>query len=233
MKKVALTASKRTLYGRKVKKIRKLGSVPANVFGKKMQSQAITVITDDFAKAFSEAGETTVILLDVEGTAIPVLVKKIQVHPLTGAYVHVDFLAVDLTQKVKANVPVKMTGVSPAIINSLGVLLELTDEIEVEALPADLPEQITIDIATLDRVGSAILIKDLVAPGGVTILTAKDTELVKIGELISKEAEEQAKADADAAAAKQAEAATQVPGKVTPQVETEPTENKKEEKKSQ
>lgn len=217
MKKISLKAAKREIVGRKVKKLRREHKVPANVFGKNIKSMAITLGHDEFKKVYDEAGETGLVDLAVDSKIHPVLIKNLQLHPVSGNILHVDFYEVDLKEKVSANVPLKLAGESPAVSGKLGVLLELAGEVEVEALPTDLPEFIEVNLVSLNNVGDTIKVSDLKIPGGVTVLTAMDTEVVKIAELVSKEAEAQVKQEAEAAAA----AAQPTEAEKAPQAEKE------------
>jgi large subunit ribosomal protein L25 len=216
MNKHTLSADARTITGRKVSQLRNQFKIPANIFGKHLTSTSVSVGIDAFTKVFHEAGETGIIELKVGTDLRPVLVKNVQLHPVTGYVLHVDFYQVDLKEKVSANVPVKISGSASAVDAKLGVLLELLHELEVEALPMDLPEFILIDVTKLAAVGDAIKISDLKLPVGVEVKTDKELEVVKIDSLVSKEAEEQAKADeasaAEAAATKEAASATPAAG---------------------
>lgn len=235
MKKYTLTAEPRTILGSKVKVLRKQKLIPANIFGNKIKSTAITIKNDEFLKVFREAGETAIIDVALGSETRPVLVKNAQVHPVTGKLLHVDLYQVDMKQKVTANVPLQVEGSAPAVDNKLGVLLELMSEVEVEALPMDLPEHINVDVKGLDEVGKTITVADLKAPTGVEILTEKEKEVAKIGELVTKEAEAQAEADAAAEAAATAASAdagatagapaTEAAG-ATPAADSKPAEKK-------
>lgn len=147
--------------GRKVRALRASGIIPANVFGRGIESYSIQVSSDDFLKVYKEAGETSIIELTVDKKTHPVLISNIQTDPVTDEILHVDFKQVDLTQKVSATVPVRLLGESPAEKSSLGVVVQQIDEVDVEALPMDLPEHFEIDITALENVGDAIHIKDL------------------------------------------------------------------------
>lgn len=157
-----LKAAKRTILGKKVKSLRKTGIVPANVFGKKTSSIAIQLDQKTLVTTLKQAGETSLIHLKVEGEgkARPVLVAGYAQNPVSGALLHVDFHEVDLTQKTKATVPVKTVGVSPAV-EAGNVLVLQRNEIEVEALPTDLPDVIEVDVTGLTEVGASIHAKDL------------------------------------------------------------------------
>jgi len=217
MKKYLLTAQKRTVVGRKVKALRKTGELPATVYGKKVKSISLSVSRDAFLSVYKEAGETGLIELSVGDGTRPVLVNTLQVDPVTSAPLHVEFHQVDLKEKVHAKVPVELTGESPAVAQKLGVLLTVLDEIEVEALPAELPEKIHVDVAALAEVNQELTVEKLSIPPGVTVLTEGGLVVVKVGPLITKEAE--AQAAADAAAAAQAAAATAAAAEPAPGAE--------------
>lgn len=201
MNKHILKAEKRTLVGRKVKNLRKAGQLPATVYGKKVASVSLTVGSDDFLKVYKRAGETGLIDLTVSGTVHPVLIHTVQRHAVTHAPLHVEFLQVDLKEKVKTRVPLAFVGTPPAVSQKIGILLTVLDEVEVEALPTDLPEHIEVDVSGLDAVNQELKIADVKIPSGVTVLSDAGLTVVKIGSVVSKEAEAQAAADAAAAAA--------------------------------
>jgi large subunit ribosomal protein L25 len=210
MKRTDLQAEKRTLLGRKVKQLRLQKLLPANVYGKNVSSVAVQLPMATFMKAYTQTGETGLIDLQIEGTKRPVLIQNVQVHPVTNVPLHADFYQVDLAQKVKAPVPLAVVGTAAAVSQKLGVLLILLDEIEVAALPTELPEKIEIDVSHLAQVGDSVKVIDLKLPPGVTLVTDKETEVVKIASLITKEAEALAAAEEAAKAAAVAETAAAV-----------------------
>lgn len=161
MDKLILKAEKRKVIGRKVSKLRRGGVVPANIYGKKVKSLAIQTSLNEFEKVFKKVGETGLVELQINGDKRPVLVHNIQLDPLTDVILHVDFLQVDLKEKVIAKVPVEVVGESPAEKQGLGTVVQYIDEIEVEALPQDLPEKFEIDRANLTEVDQLIAVKDL------------------------------------------------------------------------
>ena len=242
MKKHTLTASKRDVVGRKVKKLRASGQMPATVYGKKVASVSIVVAADAFSKTYGEAGETGLVELSVDGSLRPVLIHSVQKHPVTGAILHVEFHQVDLKEKVHANVPLVLIGESPAVLEKKGVLLTILDEVEVEALPTDLVDKIEVDVKILSEVNQEIKIGDLKIPVGLTVLTDATLTVVKVGSLITREAEAEVAAEA-AKAAEAATAAEGAEGEKTPTTEGEapadlpagkagkPKEETKEEKK--
>ncbi len=206
MKRTKLTVEERKITGKKVKKLRREGILPANVYGKNIKSISVQVKDKDFAKAYSEAGETGLVDVDLKGKIIPVLIHNVQKDPVQKFYIHADFYKVDLTQKVKTMVPLSIVGQAKAVVDKLGLLLQPLSQVEVEALPEDLPEKIEVNVEALAEVGQQITVGEIKPVKGVAIITDPSQVVVKIGELVSKEA--QAQAAAEAAAAEAAKAAT-------------------------
>lgn len=179
---IDLNCQSRILVGRKTRQLRRAGILPVNLYGKGLDSVSLQVNKKDFAKVFNIAGETKVINLtiDADKQTHPVLVTNIQVHPLSDAPVHVDFRQVNLREKITANIPVELTGESPATEQG-NVVIQMLSEIEVEALPNDLPDNFTVDISTLENVDDAIYIKDLnFDHSKVSIELDLDTMVVKV-----------------------------------------------------
>lgn len=160
--KIDLKVTKRTISGRAVKALRRQNIVPGNVFGKGVDSVMIQLDADDFKKVFAKTGETSVINLTVDGESKsrPVLISTIHIHPVTDAFLHVDFHQVDLTQKVTATVPVELEGIAPAI-EAGAVIVQLVNEVDVESLPSDLPEKIVVNLEVLKEAGDVITVKDI------------------------------------------------------------------------
>lgn len=158
-----LTAQKREIFGRKVKKIRNSGILPANIYGKKTKSLAVQVDLKDFTKVYQDIGETGIVDLEVEGEKEnrPILIQNVQKHPVGDTFLHADFHQVILTEKVAATIPVELVGEAPAESQKIGILVQIISEIEVEALPTDLPEHFQVDVSGLQKVDDAILVKDI------------------------------------------------------------------------
>lgn len=158
-----LKVEKRQVLGRQVKNLRKQGILPANLYGKSIQSQALQVLQKEFLKIFMDVAETGLVTLMIKGEKNPrlVLIHNPQKEPLGNQPLHVDFRQVDLKEKITASVPLELEGEAPGVAVG-GVLLQLMNEIEVEALPTDLPEQIIVNIAKLEQIGQAVSVADLV-----------------------------------------------------------------------
>lgn len=182
-----MTAKSRTVVGRKVKKLRIQGLLPGNIYGKKVKSQAVSVDEKVFRGVFATAGETGLVDLMLEGKKLPVLIHNVSYHPITNQIIHADFYQVDLKEKVTANVPLAVTGEAPAVKDKTGVLLTNLDELQVEALPQDLPDRIEVDISGLVKIDDAVKVTDLKVSDKIKILTDTELEVVKIGPLTVKE----------------------------------------------
>jgi len=160
-----LQAEKRVTLGRRVKRIRLEGVLPANIYGKKIKSQAISIKLSDFLPVYKEAGETGIITLTVGNKGKPetysVLISNLQKDPVTDEPIHADLRQVDLKEKISAKVPIELVGEAQCEKTGVGTLVQYIDEVEVEALPADLPEKFEIDISELSEVDAAIYLKDL------------------------------------------------------------------------
>lgn len=194
MAKLNLKVAKRTVSGRQVKKLRQEGFLPANVFGHGVDSLSIQVKAKEFAPIFDEAGETQVIYLQVETEKDPrpVLVSDIQYDPVTDQPLHVDFHQVNLKEKVTANVPFEIIGESPAVKDLGANIISMFSELEVEALPTDLPEKITADVSQLVAIGDVIKVSDLKVDRSKVELT-EDPETVLVT-VVEQQAEEVAPA---------------------------------------
>lgn len=164
-----LKADKRELFGRKVKSLRRAGILPANVSGKHIKSFSVQTNADEFNKVFAQTGETGVVGLDVGGSVHPILIHEVHRDPVYDRPLHVDFLEVDLTEKVTATVPIEIVGESPLVQTEEGILVQQMHEVEVEALPTDLPEKIEVDISGLVAVGDQLKVSNLKVSSEVKI----------------------------------------------------------------
>lgn len=228
MQALVLEAQKRKIVGKKVKKLRKEGLIPVSVYGKDVKSEALEVKIPEFMKVYAKAGETGLVELKYDGGSKHTLISNVQMHPVLRSPLHVEFHAVNLKEKIKANVPVELVGESPAVINGVGLLLQTLNEVEVEALPANLPEKLEVDATKLLEVDQQVSVGELKVPADVEVLTDKETVVVKVVSAVSEETKKELAAEEAAKAA----AATETPAEGAPvQEKTEPTpvEEKKEE----
>lgn len=157
-----INAQARKIVGKQVKALRREGQVPAVIFGLGKASTPIAVNAKEFAKAFAQAGEATLIDLKIAADQPrKVLVTGIQRDPVSREMLHVDFQEVSLTEKITTAVPLKVVGESPLLKTGGAILLNLVDELEVTCFPTDLPPEISVDISGLTGVGQGVAIKDL------------------------------------------------------------------------
>ena len=206
MKRYSLKVEKRTELGKAVKKLRREGVIPANIYGKDIKSQAVQVTLKDFMQVYVEAGETGLVDVKLGKDTIPVLIHNVHTNYKENV-LHADLFKVNLKEKVKTMVPLEFTGESKAVVDKIGLLMYIVSEVEVEAFPTDLPENISVDVAHLANIDEQITVGDLKRPEGVEILSDAAQVVAKIGELISKEAQEQAAEEAAAAEEAKAEGA--------------------------
>lgn len=209
MRKHKIGVEKRKIFGKKVKNLRKQGILPANIYGKNIKSLSVQLPVKDFDSVFEEIGETGLLELAVVGEdkIRPVLIHNVQLDPVSSQLIHADFFQVDLKEKVTTMVPLEIVGEALAVKDKKGVLLHTLNEVEVEALPTDLPEKIEVDVSALSEVDQEAKVGELKVPSGVTILTDSGLVVCKIGPLVTAEMEEEIKKEEEAAAAAAAEAA--------------------------
>ncbi|MFA5800040.1 MAG: 50S ribosomal protein L25 [Candidatus Peribacteraceae bacterium] len=200
-----------------VKSLRKAGQVPGIIYGNKLKNQTIKCQQKALHTTFVKAGENQLVTVEVDGKKIPCLIHAVSFDPVSDAYEHVDFYAVNMTKKVTTRVPVIVEGESPAVKTQSGILVTVHDELEVSCLPNDIPENFTINISKLENFHDSITVAQLKVPGGVVIKTAPETVIVTVQEPRKEEAIEVPAAGAvegavptegDAAATPGAEAAT-------------------------
>jgi large subunit ribosomal protein L25 len=177
MEKIELQAQARTADN--PTKLRNQGLIPAVIYGHKVETQVLTVPYPEFEKVFRKAGESSIITLNIDGKPQNVLIQDVQRHYLNGRYQHVDFYAVSMTEKLRATVPLEFVGVSKAVKENAGILLEQLKEVEVECLPADLPQHIEVDISPLVTFEDTIYVRDLKVSDKVTIMAELDAVVVK------------------------------------------------------
>jgi large subunit ribosomal protein L25 len=180
---VKLKAKIRTEMGRKTNALKDSGRIPAVVYGHKVKNILLDVDYKDFQKVLREAGESSLIELDIEGDNDPkgapraVLVHELQKDPVSDQFIHIDFFQTSLTEEVAVKVPLIFEGTSLAVKDLGGTLVKNISELEVKALAKNLPHEIKVSIDGLNNFGDHILVKDLILPKDVKA-TAKLDEIV-------------------------------------------------------
>ena len=185
--KIELNAQIRTVMGSKVKQIREDGFIPAVLYGKGQEPISLQVPNKDFNKTFKAAGESTLVYVSVDGQTYPTIIHDIARHPASDAIIHADFYKVNLSEKIKTKVPVVFVGESQAVKDG-GILIRNVNEVEVEALPQDLPHEITFDISSLAVFGDQVLLKDAQVGAKVEVLGNPEEIIAAVQAPISEEA---------------------------------------------
>jgi len=164
---IVLSAQKREKTN---KKQRDKNFIPAVLYGPKIKNESIQVDKEEFSRVFEQAGESTLVSLDLEGKKFLVLIYEVQKDPLNNEVIHIDFYQPDLKKKVETNVPLVFEGEAPAVKDLGGTLVKEIQELEIKAFPQNLPHEIKVNVDVLKTFEDEILIKDIKAPEGVEIL---------------------------------------------------------------
>lgn len=177
MEKITLAAQVRERTGKGVaRKLRQRGLVPAVIYGKGREPQALVV---DPQEVKNYLAGNIILDLDIEGLGkLPAMIKDVQKDVISGDLKHVDFLHISMDEKVTVSVPVLLVG-DAAGVQEGGVVQQLLWEIEVECLPLEIPENIEVDISNLG-VGESLSVSDVKALEGIGILTSPEEVIVTI-----------------------------------------------------
>jgi large subunit ribosomal protein L25 len=170
-----LSVMPREITGKKVRALRRDGLVPAELYGHGIKNVHLSVAAKEFNKVFKEAGSSTVVTLVLNSAKHSALIHDVVRNYLTDEIEHVDFYEVRMDEKITARVPLEFIGESPAIKTHGAVINKAMSEIEVEALPQNLPHSLTIDLSTLSELNQSIYVRDIAAPKGVEILVDAET----------------------------------------------------------
>ena len=196
-----LSVKKRDIHGKKVKNLRAQGLVPAVIYGKHVQAESISCVKNDLLKVYRTAWYSTPVELTGDVDHL-VLINSLQLDPVSDEIISADFLAVSRTEKVAAKIPVVTVGESQLEKLNEGKVMLIKDEVEVEALPQDLPSKFEVDISVLETVNDVFFVKDLKVSDKVTILDDPELPILTVSVLEDESAEE----GEEAAAATEAEA---------------------------
>jgi large subunit ribosomal protein L25 len=176
---IAVTA--RAASGKHNRRLRTTGVVPGVLFGKSTGSIPVQVEAKLLETLYRAAGRTSIVNVSVDGgRPTSAIIKGLQRNPLTGKILHVDLFAVDLRQEMTADIPLALTGASPAVEQDGAILFMSLDHLKVKALPADLPHEITVDLSSLVDLEATIHVRDLVVDHKVTVLNDADDLVAKV-----------------------------------------------------
>jgi large subunit ribosomal protein L25 len=181
MPEIVVTAQSRTESGKNEnRRLRGKGLIPGVLYGAKKDAQPVAVSPKDIGAILkSAAGENTLFELDLGGSRRKVILKEFQREPLRGKLLHADFYEVALDKKLEVKVHVEIVGVPVGVKTQGGILDFVTRELEIECLPADIPEKIPVDVTGLE-LGKHLRVSDLTFPDKVTVLTEADVVVVHV-----------------------------------------------------
>jgi len=179
---LALRARARTTLGKNVKRLRRAGVTPANIYGHNVPSVAIEADTHELSLLLRRAGRTHIVQVSVEGEALPrpALIKNYTRRPTTDQILHVDFFQISLMESLHVDVPIVIVGIAPVVDTESAILNQNIATISVACLPGDIPASIEVDVSGLVDTASSLYVRDLTPPAGVTILTDPDIAVVTI-----------------------------------------------------
>ena len=180
MEKIVINAVKRTVKGRQVGAMRREGKLPGVIYGHHFDSTPITMDLRETTHILNKLTGSSLVTVSIEGLEQIALVQEKQRDVVTGKLLHVDFWAVSMTEKIRTSVGIEIVGTSPAVKNFNGFVTTGIEEIEVECLPQDLPEKVTIDISSLDKLGASIHVRDINLGDKVNVLDDADMMVVII-----------------------------------------------------
>lgn len=180
MDKLSLKLEPRTITGKKVKNLRKTGLVPASICGKGIQSESFQLDAKEFGLVYRRVGRSGLIDLQLPSGAQSAFVRQVQRHPVSQQFLHVDFRIVDLRTEMVADVPLVMVGVNELVERGEGVLSVGHATLHVKGLPADLPQQIEVDISQIKDFSTALHVSDLDLGDKVQVLTSPDEYIVTV-----------------------------------------------------
>jgi large subunit ribosomal protein L25 len=166
-------AEPRAVLGKHVAKLRREGLLPANVYGRGIDSMALQLDARDFTRVLKTGAARGMFELKVTGESGPryVILRALSRKGGTGDPLHADFLQVDLQRPIQTVVPVRLTGESPAVRDLAGSLVQSLEQVTVRCLPLGIPDALEADLGLLTGFGTAINVSDLSPVDGVEVVT--------------------------------------------------------------
>ncbi len=193
MDKVVIKAEKRTLTGKQVSTLRRSGKLPAVLYGRRVDPTPITLDAHSAGLILGKLTSSSLVTIELDGKEYPTLVREKQRDFIKGFLTHVDFLAVSLTEKIRASVRIELSGVSLAVKDLNAVLVHGLDALQVECLPTELPSRITVDIASLNQIGDGIYVRDISVSDKIRVLDDQD-QMIAVATYAKEEVIEEAPA---------------------------------------
>ncbi len=179
---VTLKLSPRSVTGKEVKRLRKSGQVPVHLYGRGIESQALQAEAHVLRRVLPQVGTNIPLSLELDGDEGESIcfVREIQRHPVTEEVLHVDFLRVDVSRAIQAEVPIALTGSSPAVRDLGGTLLQPLLSLLVEALPMDVPASLQVDVSQLDDFEKGVFVRDIELGPAVTLINDPDEMVARV-----------------------------------------------------
>jgi len=190
MEKAVIQAEKRAVVGKQVRALRREGKLPAVIYGYGIDPISIVLDARSASKILAKASSSTLVTVELAGKQYPTLVREKQLNFIRNSLIHVDFMAVSMTEKLTASVGVHFEGEAPAVKEFGAILVTGLTELEVEGLASDLPERFTVDVSTLAEIGDGVYVRDVVAPANVEILSDPEEMIVVATAMAAEEVEE-------------------------------------------
>lgn len=169
--------------------------IPAVYYSGGKDAVSVAISAKEFAKVWKEAGETTAVTLTIGGEKISTLIHDLQRDPVTHEPTHVDFLVIDMNKEIEVAVPIEFTGLAEAEKGNIGTLTKVLHEVQVRALPADMPHALEVDVTPLAAIDDKILVSDIKSPKGVVIITPGEEVVALIAAFKEEKEEETAPID--------------------------------------
>jgi large subunit ribosomal protein L25 len=178
MDKVVLKATPRSVKGKQVRALRRAGELPAVIYGHNVEPVSISLNAHQATQVLNRLTASSLVSIDLDGKEYPTLVREKQRNWVKGTIIHVDFQAVSLTEKIRADVSIVLTGLSPAVKDFNAVMVSTMESLEVEGFPQDLPARVLVDISSLAKIGDGLRVRDIVLSDKVRVLNEPDTMIV-------------------------------------------------------
>ncbi len=184
-----LAVQKREKFGKAVRSLREQGLIPAELYGKGVENLHLAIPSKEFKKVFKQAGESSMVNVVLGNEKRPVMISGVAVDPVTDEVLSIDLYQVRLDEKIKIKVPLEFIGEAPAIKDFKGILVKAMQELEVEALPTNIPRSLVVDLTKIAQIGQSVYAKDLAVPSDVKLLVGPEAVLATVTAQMTEEQE--------------------------------------------
>lgn len=197
MERVVLKANRRTLIGKQVSTLRREGQLPGVLYGHNFEPTPITLNLKETSRLLSGLSASSLVTIQLDGKEHTALVREKQQNYIRRSLIHVDFQVVSMTEKIRTKVALVQEGLSPAVKDFNGMVVTNLEQIEIEALPNDLPDNIKVDLSKLANIGDSIMVRDLTISDKVTVLDNPEEVIAVVTTAGVEEPEEEVAAAAE------------------------------------